>query len=143
MKYPFVIYTSWGLKDFGDGTYQAACARGPLILVRPEKRDDAGLVAHELVHVAQWAIGLFLGLLLTFLAASQGCPQWPYIAGASIGLHSLAYLTIPAYREWAEVAAYRRQLQCYPDDRRDLFAGFISAHYGLSITKAEAFNKMS
>lgn len=143
MKYPFIIYTAKGLKDFGDGTYQAARAVGPVIIVRPENRGDNGLVAHELAHIAQWAVGVFLGVLAAFLAASQGCPVWPHIAGASIGLHSLAYLAIPVYREWAEVAAYRRQLPCYPDDRRDLFAGFISARYGLSITKAEAFNKLS
>ena len=143
MKYPLIIYAAWGLNDFGDGTYQAARAIGPFIIIRPEKRGDNGLVAHELTHVAQWAVGAFVGLTLAFLAASQGCPVWPHIAGASIGLHSLAYVAIPAYREWAEVAAYRRQLQCYSDDRRKLFAGFISARYGLSITKAEAFDKLS
>lgn len=139
MRYPLIIYRNWGLKDFGDGTYQAARTIGPVIIVRPEKRNDAGLVAHELTHVAQWVALMLLALLVAFL-----CPPYaPEIAGASIGLHALAYLAIPAYREWAEVAAYRRQLRYYPDDRRDLFAGFISARYGLSITKAEAFNKLS
>lgn len=141
MRYPLIIFTAHGLKDFGDGTYQAARAIGPVILIRPEKREDRGLVAHEVTHVGQWMMGLALGLLVAFLAAPH-CPYWTVLAGLSIGLHHLAYALSPTYRMLAEVRAYRRQLRYYPDDRSDLFGSFLAKRYGLRITVAEALKEI-
>ncbi|MDP3650910.1 MAG: hypothetical protein Q8R67_04420 [Rhodoferax sp.] len=68
-----------------------------------------------------------------------GIPTGVY-AVFGFALHSLLYALVPAYRLWAEVQAYREQLRHYPDDRTELFAGFIAANYRLTVTpeKAEA-----
>ena len=89
----------------------AGCARGPIIFIRPEYRNDAGLLAHEKTHRAQW--------FLTF------------------GLHSFLYLLAERYRLWSEVEAYKVQLEHSPG-REDLFAKFIAEDYDLDITQAEA-----
>jgi len=49
-----ILYTDKGMKNFPDGARQAARAIGPLIIIRPEYRDDLGLHEHERVHVQQW-----------------------------------------------------------------------------------------
>jgi len=90
----------------------AACTRGPVIFIRPEYRGDAGILAHEKLHAWQW---------------------W-----STLGLHSFLYLLWPAYRLRAEVAAYRVQMACYPDDRAAYFAKMLSERYGLRVTAAEA-----
>lgn len=94
----------------------AGCARGPLIFIRPDYRDDKGLLEHEKVHRRQW-----LGTL---------------------SLHSLLYLFVPDYKFRAEVEAYREQLKHYPDDRSKLFAGFIANDYGLDVTEQEALDAL-
>jgi hypothetical protein len=91
----------------------AGCARGPFIFIRPEYRGDAGLLAHEKVHVRQACKGLFI-------------------------VHALLYLLSDKYKLAAEVEAYKEQAKHYEDDRTPQFAVFISDDYGLSITAAEA-----
>ncbi len=87
-------------------------AIGPVILIRPSKKGDAGLLAHEQVHVAQFWRTLGIGPLLAFLFL----PSW-----------KLAY----------EVEAYRKQLEFNPGSAL-YFAGFISTKYGLSISVTDA-----
>ena len=89
----------------------AGCARGPIIFIRPEYRNDAGLLAHEKTHRAQW--------FLTF------------------GLHSFLYLLFDFYKLDSEVEAFRVQLKHSPG-REALFAKFIAEDYDLDITQAEA-----
>lgn len=102
--------------------HSAGCANGPIIRIRPSKREDKGIMAHELVHVRQW---------------------W-----MTIGFHSLLYLLCTKYRQWAEVQAYRKQLE-YPNARYtreeliDMYATWLSypdniQGYGLLISKEEA-----
>lgn len=91
----------------------AACARGPFIFIRPEYRGDAGLLAHERVHVWQ----AWRGLLIA---------------------HALCYLMSDKYKLECEVEAYREQAMHYPDDRLPKFARFISERYGLRISTDEA-----
>ena len=56
---------------------------------------------------------------------------------AMVGLVDAGADRRPRYRLWAEARAYRIQLGHYPDDRTALFAGFIVARYGLSVSVAE------
>ena len=96
------------------------CANGPIIRIRPRYRNDKGLHEHEAEHVRQW---------------------W-----RTLGLHSLLYLVSRKYRLWAEVAAYRVQLQnppakdtgeqigCYVE----LYSTALADKYGLDITAAAA-----
>jgi hypothetical protein len=89
----------------------AGTTYGPFIFIKPEYKDDIGLLAHEREHVAQW--------FCTF------------------GLHSLFYRLSERYRLWSEVRAYRVQLKHSPG-REELFASFIAERYKLKITQQEA-----
>lgn len=93
------------------GTNNAGCARGPVILIRPEYRGDTGLLEHEKTHVWQF---------------------W-----RTFGLHSFLYLFSKSYRLKAEVEAYRVQLT-YASAQALRFAGFLSANYGLDISQEDA-----
>jgi hypothetical protein len=75
-------------------------------------RNDAGLHAHELVHVRQWFF--------------------------SLGLLPILYYFVPKFKLWCEVQAYKVQLEYYADDRSWQFAGFIANKYGLDVTQFEA-----
>lgn len=89
----------------------AGCARGPLIFIRPEYKNDIGLLKHEKVHVKQWY--------------------------RTIGLHSFLYLLSEKYRLKSEVEAYKKQLEYSPREA-DLYALFISNNYNINIEKDEA-----
>lgn len=98
--------------NFGVPSGSAGCARGPLIFIRPEYKDDAGLLAHERIHVWQWL--------------------------RTLGLHSFLYMLSDRYKLAAEVEAYREQAKHYSDDRAPTFAAYIATDYGLSISAADA-----
>lgn len=94
----------------------AATTRGPLVFIRPEYRQDIGLLEHERVHVRQWL--------------------------RTLGLHSLLYAVSKTYRLSAEVEAYREQSRHYPDDRLPLFARAIAEKYGLDISADAALARL-
>lgn len=90
----------------------AGCARGPLIFIRPQYKDDRGLLEHEKVHRWQWL--------------------------RTLTLSSWLYKFVPEYRLHAEVEAYKEQAKWYEDDRLPKFAGFISRNYDLKISVENA-----
>ena len=110
MRWPLTFYT-----DFGVPQGSAGATRGPVVFIRPSKKDDGGLYRHELVHVRQSLAGLLV-------------------------VHALLYALVPRYRLWCEVQAYREQLK-YSPGREALFARFIAEKYRLNIT-AEAAEEM-
>lgn len=128
-----VLYTAGGLKD-----WQAAVTNGPIVRIRPGYEGDAGLLKHELVHAAQWWVGMLLGALVALLLCVVGRPEWPWALCTGASAHPLLYLMVPRYRLMAEVMAYRVQGRCYKDDRRALFARFIAERYSLKVTEAQA-----
>jgi hypothetical protein len=91
----------------------AAITLGPLILVRPEYRDDAGLIAHERVHQRQQRRGWWI--------------PW-----------ALRYLLDRRFRLAQEVEAYSEQLRHYPDDRSHQLAAHLAQNYRLNITPQQA-----
>jgi hypothetical protein len=95
----------------------AACARGPLIFIRPKYKGDLGILEHERVHRKQWL--------------------------RTLSLHSWLYLFVPEYRLACEVEAYKEQAKWYQDDRLPKFAGFISRNYGLKITEEAALKLLA
>ncbi len=101
-----IFYTDWFVPK-----HAAGCARGPFIFIRPEYKDDAGLLAHEKYHVRQWRRN---------------------------PLHGLFYWFSKRYRLKSEVNAYRIQSRHYADDRLPLFAKYIAANYGLSVNERTA-----
>ena len=103
MRYPLTFYTAFGVP-------MAACTYGPVILIKPEYKDDEGLYQHELIHVKQWIF--------------------------TLGLHSILYLLSNRYKLWAEVQAYRKQLEYSPGNEAR-FAGFIANRYGLAAKESD------
>jgi hypothetical protein len=106
-----VIYTDFLIPKKYD-----AMTRGPLILVRPEFKDEKGLVEHEIVHVKQW---------------------WKNPL-----FHALMYKISKKYRLASEVEAYKHQLKFYDEDHTYLFAGYIANQYKLNITLDEVVEKL-
>jgi len=98
----------------------AACARGPVIFIRPKYRNDIGILEHEKVHRWQWIL--------------------------TLGIHSFLYLLIKRYRLWAEVMAYKKQLQFPPANGKDIYrrkyAHYIATGYKLKITEEDAYLKL-
>jgi hypothetical protein len=92
----------------------AAATYGPFIFIRPEKRDDAGLLAHEQTHVRQfWKNPLF----------------------------GIAYLLSKNSRAKYEVDAYREQLKHYPE-REAVLAEQLATKYGLGISVDDALEML-
>lgn len=149
-----IVVTTRGLKDFGDGTFHAGMARGPLVVIRPGFENDAGLLAHELFHAWRWwLIGLLASALLALAGWLAGSieiagiafPAWSF-APAGLAANSLLYTHWPAWREAEEITAYRVQARCYPAEQQPAklvkFAEFISERYGLDISAAEALQRI-
>lgn len=83
-------------------------------LVRPEFKDDIGLIEHEKTHVNQfWRL--------------------PF-------LHGLLYMLSKRYRLKSELEAFRVQSKFCTEDRTAFFAERLSCAYGLSITKQGAID---
>lgn len=116
-----------------------------VVRIRPKYRDDTGIRMHEYTHVGQWYALFALGALAALLMAyapelAQWREYWIVALLAGVFAHNLLYSLVPKYRLWAEVAAYREQLMHYPDDRAELFAGFIANRYRLDVSKDDALN---
>lgn len=87
----------------------AATTRGPFIFIRPEYKDDKGLLEHEQTHVRQF--------LSDYI--------WLFV---------YRYKFSRYYRKEYEAEAYANQAKCYTDDRVPRFAKFLSEKYDLGIT---------
>lgn len=112
MKNHFKIYTNCLIPE-----RFAALTFGPFVFIRPQYRDDRGLLEHELVHVAQF---------------------W-----RTLGLNGLGYLFSKSYRLHCELEAYREQLRWYANDRAPVFAWFLADKYRLGISYDEALRLLT
>lgn len=86
-------------------------AIGPIILIRPKKKGDTALLAHELIHSKQF---------------------W-----ATFGLHPIFYALSKRYRFLSEAEAYAEQVSVAPQHIL-LYASFIATKYRLKVTTDEA-----
>ena len=99
-----------------------ACTNGFIIRMRPEHKNDEGLLKHELIHVKQfWLNGLLI--------------------------HAIGYRFSKSYRLKCEVEAYREQLKYLPATidlgyYKWIYAGFMAEKYGLGITKEKALRSL-
>ena len=100
-----VIVTNLMPKRFDAYTF------GFFILVRPQFKDNAALIAHEATHVKQF---------------------W-----RTFGLAGLFYWLSNKKRYEHELEAYRAQLALSPHSE-GRFATYLATNYGLDITVAEA-----
>jgi hypothetical protein len=112
----FTFYTNSFIPNGYD-----AYTRGPFVFVRPEHKNDLGLIAHEKVHVRQWFCTLML--------------------------HPLLYLISDKYKLNSEVEAYKEQLKHYPKSTQEnnliLFSGYLANNYNLNITQDEAMLELT
>lgn len=107
-----IFYTNRFIPAFAAGCMKVFLI--PVIFIRPQYKDDAGLIAHEKKHAEQ----------------AWRCVFPP--------IHAVLYMVSKSYRLAAEVEAYREQMLHYDDDRSMKFAKFIAEDYGLSITQSAA-----
>ena len=129
----YTNYTDDIKEGFGGVSY------GPYIKIRPKYKDDGGIQAHEDTHAKQWWAWMLAGTLAALVVEPLGSFLWYYALLAGAGMHAVLYKFVHAYRLWCEVKAYRVQAQYYADDRRLLFAKFISTKYRLNISTEDAF----
>ena len=132
MKYPLTFF----VKTLGPNT--AGEARGPIIRIKEEYKEDTGIYYHELLHVKQWATLSLFAIPIAYILIQLGLQEYAGLSFMTVALHAALYRFIPGYRLWAESEAYKEQAKYYQDDRRPLFAEFISAYYNLNITPEEA-----
>jgi hypothetical protein len=89
----------------------AGITYGPVVFIRPEYKSDAGLLAHELTHVAQfWKQFITFGFLYLFSRT-----------------HRLGY----------EVEAYQEQLKHSPGNEK-LYAQMLSTMFDLRVSFDQA-----
>ncbi len=136
MKYPFVFYANWPVpKSFAGAAY------GPICFIRPEYRDDDGLRAHESLHATDWWRFCLAGLAMVALVellTKQPVGSHAYAYVLAVYSYSILYSFSNRFCLWAEAKCYARQALFYRDDRRSLFALFISRNYGLDVTTPDA-----
>jgi hypothetical protein len=132
MKYPFIFYSATG---------PVGSSIGPFIQLRTDLKDDAGLLAHELTHVKQWLALSLLGIPVYFGLIAAGLPQWAPAAIFSLALKDLLYTASSAFREWAEVQAYRAQISFGLDPYAAALS--LSKDYGLIISATDAYRKLT
>jgi hypothetical protein len=139
MQIKFVFFFCPSLVFFVDSfseTWKAGEARGPIVRVRNASQDDTALVEHELEHVRQWYTWVFVSAIAAW-ALFNNAAYWQYALALGVSLHGLLYRFVPAYRQWAEVEAYKVQAEnC--DTPLETFATFIATDYDLSITPEAA-----
>lgn len=99
-----IFYTDWINDQF------AGVGNAMIVRIRPQHKDDEGLLQHELTHVRQ-------------------SYRWLII------FHAWLYLLSDNYRLHAEVEAYRKQLEYSKDKDMDvvLFVGFVCTKYKLQV----------
>jgi len=108
-----VFYTNWFIRKGMAATTIAMC-----IFIRPEYKQDKGLLAHEQVHVSQF---------------------W-----RTFGASSLLYL-LPSFRYKYEVEAYKKQLEFSVYHEKDAahFAAFITNNYWLSVEQDKVIEDLT
>ena len=105
-------------------------------------KDDKAIYAHEYEHVRQWyilsAIGNLLFLGTYFLLP---LPTFFILAGIlpilSMGIDNILYTHVKKYKEWAEIRAYKKQVEA-GGDLEQAILGLSSSYYNYSITEKQA-----
>jgi len=128
----------------GTGAYAKLC----YVRIRNKYRStDKGIHMHEYLHVQQWYILFLAWSAMCIGVAGVISPQYDNLVLAltpfGVLIHPLLYRLISEYKLACEVDCYQEQAKYYADDRRPLFAKFISRDYGLSISEDDALKLLS
>lgn len=110
--FPVPVFYVDSLPNGYSGFFQAIII--PIVKIKKGCEEDIGLLEHELEHCRQYI-------------------RLPVV-------HSLLYKLVPRYRYWAELQAYRHQLD-FSDDRErsaNHFAKFLAKNYDLDISVEKA-----
>jgi len=110
--------------------------KGPIVWIREDMRGNLAVLEHELVHVKQWFAVSMLGLVWAAGCYLLGHMQYAHFGILSLALHSLLYTLIPAYKQWAEVQAFRTQIKFGGDAYSCATA--LSKDYGLKLSVTSA-----
>jgi len=122
MRYYRLKYTS-ATKRFKRNPWCGGYAKAFCIWIRPKYEKDNGILEHEKTHVRQFYF--------------------------TLGFHGLLYLLCKPYRLWAEIQAYRKQLEVYRGEGvcvvklQTLFAKALCDNYGLDISYKQARAKLA
>lgn len=113
------------------------------IRINPKYKNNAGLIAHEEMHIKQWYWCMFPMLILCVIAWFCGYQHIGfYGAIAAVFLKGLLYTFVPMVRLAFEVQAYRKQLIIVGPQYLESFAKAITNDYDLNITLDEARAKL-
>lgn len=130
-----VFYTN---RFISDG--MAGAARGPVITIRLEYKNDIPLLRHELEHVKQWYM-FFTPLALVSVGAffylDLSASDLFGLIGFSIATFPLLSRFVHPIRLWAESSAYAVQVKAGADIDR-ISEVLSSKHYDLGISAMEA-----
>lgn len=126
-------------------SWQAGNARLFLITIRNTKVHDIGILEHEKCHVKQWWVLFLLMSVIGWPALYffYTDPVLMIVSAAIVGLapalHPFLYLLVRPYRQWAEVQAYRIQIERggYSDNRFAIRA-LMNPKYRLKLTESKA-----
>lgn len=132
MRYYFLKYTEDICADFDGLSF------GPFIKIRNIYKGDAGILEHEKTHVRQWA-AMTVASLIPILVLSVLCSSaFLIFSGVAFASHGLLYRFFRRYRKWAEVRAYRSQLDAGSYSNKDFAATNLSEKYNLRLSFDEA-----
>jgi len=137
MKYPLTFYVQTLPPNVG------GCANGPIIRILEKYRNDKGIYHHELMHVKQWFVWSLLSIPVAYVLYQLALFDYLALAILPCVLHSVLYRFVTSYCFWAEVEAYKEQAKHYDDDRRPLFAEYISNCYDLPHTTKQALDALN
>jgi hypothetical protein len=107
-----IFYTNSGMRVFAGKCF------GFFIKIRPEYKNDEGLVQHELIHAKQF-----------------------YCTAGLLGILRI----LKPIKYWTEIQAYRKQLEYSSDIVKDAihFSKFLSTRYGLNISAERALKDLT
>lgn len=86
------------------------------IVINPKYENNVGVFQHEYEHLKQWYVMFLVGIMLSSIVGSWFYQVEGALIGALIGaypsiwLRRLVYNNCEPYRKWAEVQAFRRQI---------------------------------
>jgi hypothetical protein len=113
-----------------------------VVRIRPKYRQDKGLHAHELLHVAQWWVATIVSaVLIAGVCWHFGHPFWWVLASPLV--FDLLYSYVHPFAVWCEVKCYQEQAKHYADDRMAAFAKFMSTKYHFDISYDRALRLLN
>lgn len=107
------------------------------IVINPKYEHNEGIFAHEYEHLKQWYVMTILSVSVLLLFAIFVSAFALLLLPFTVWVRRLVYNNITSYRQYAEVAAFQKQMAISPTDT-DHYEKALASHYRLGITIAQA-----